>query len=229
MHGRGAPKALIVWGGWQIHEPQGAAELFGREMQARGFNVEISNSLDALVDPENLASHDLVVPIWTMGTITDAQLAALLGAVESGVGLAGFHGGMCDAFRGSPDYQFMTGGQWVAHPGGDGVSHVVHITDTSHPITAGVGDFTVTTEQYYMHVDPANKVLATTRFPVAPGPHTPNGEVDMPVVWTKYFGSGRVFYCSLGHSVTILRQPEVLQLCIQGFLWAARNGDPQTA
>jgi type 1 glutamine amidotransferase len=130
---------------------------------------------------------------------------------------------MCDAFRDATEYQFMTGGQWVAHPGNDGVDYTVRITDPEHFITAGSpAEFAVTSEQYYMHTDPANKVLAVTRFPTVDGPHVPNGPVDMPVVWTKFYGQGRVFYCSLGHHADVVAQPEVLRLCLRGTLWAAR-------
>jgi type 1 glutamine amidotransferase len=184
--------------------------------------VEVADTLDALIDGERLRALDLIVPVWTMGTITKEQLQPLLAAVESGVGLGGCHGGMCDSFRDATDYQFMTGGQWVAHPGNDGVDYTVRIVDPAHFITAGSpGEFAVTTEQYYMHTDPANRVLAVTRFPTVEGPHSPNGPVDMPVVWTKYYGRGRIFYCSLGHHADVVAQPEVLRLCRRGLLWAA--------
>lgn len=164
---------------------------------------------------------DLIVPVWTMGTITSEQLKPVLQAVESGVGIAGCHGGMCDAFRQSTEWQFMTGGQWVAHPGNDGVEYEVHIIPGSHEIVAGITDFTVKSEQYYLHVDPAVKVLATTRFPIVPGPHAANGVVDMPVVWTKMWGKGRVFYCSLGHHNDIIAAEPALTIMKRGFAWAA--------
>jgi type 1 glutamine amidotransferase len=115
----------------------------------------------------------------------------------------------------------MTGGQWVAHPGNDGTNYRVNIVERDHSITRGIEDFDVSSEQYYMHVDPAVKVLASTRFPVAPGPHVPNGQVDMPVTWIKYYGKGRVFYCSLGHQADIVELPPVLDMCTRGLLWAA--------
>jgi type 1 glutamine amidotransferase len=211
-----------VWGGWDGHEPEQVAGIFARELRACGFDVEVADTLDSLIDGERLRGLDLIVPVWTMGTITKEQLQPLLAAVESGVGLGGCHGGMCDSFRDATDYQFMTGGQWVAHPGGDGVHHTVRITDPAHFITAGSpAEFAVRTEQYYMHTDPANRVLAVTRFPTVEGPHSPNGPVDMPVVWTKYYGRGRIFYCSLGHHADVVAQPEVLRLCRRGLLWAA--------
>ncbi|HZT42057.1 MAG TPA: ThuA domain-containing protein [Chthonomonadaceae bacterium] len=215
-------KALVVWGGWMGHEPDQVAEIFEKQLRQNGFQVEVSDTLDAYLDVNKLKALDLIVPIWTMGTIKGEQLNPLLEAVKSGVGLAGCHGGMCDSFREATEYQFMTGGQWVAHPGNDGVEYTVRITDPGHFITQGTpSEFAVKSEQYYMHVDPANKVLATTRFPTADGPHVPNGPVDMPVVWTKYYGKGRVFYNSLGHVANIMRQPDPLRLMTRGFLWAA--------
>jgi type 1 glutamine amidotransferase len=213
---------LIVWGGWEGHQPEQVAAIFADGLRRRSFKVEVANTLDALRDEEHLRTLDVIAPIWTMGTISSEQLQPLLAAVQAGVGIAGCHGGMCDAFRDAPDYQFMTGGQWVAHPGNDGVTHAIHIVDHDHFITAASQDFSVSTEQYYLHVDPANRVLATTRFPVADGPHVANGPVDMPVVWTKLYGDGRVFYCSLGHHADVVSQPDVLRICMRGLLWAAR-------
>jgi len=116
----------------------------------------------------------------------------------------------------------MTGGQWVAHPGNDGVRYAVKIGPTKHAITEGIGDFEVASEQYYMHVDPGIKVLATTHFPVADGPHAPNGDVEMPVVWIKQYGKGRVFYDSLGHQANIVEAEPNRTLMRRGFSWAAR-------
>jgi type 1 glutamine amidotransferase len=219
-------KALIVWGGWDGHEPQQVAEIFERELKAKGFQVEMSDTLDAYTDGEKLKQLSLIVPVWTMASITGEQLNPLLEAVKSGVGLAGCHGGMCDSFRAETEYQFMTGGQWVSHPGNDGTEYTVRITDPNHFITQGApAEFAVKSEQYYMHVDPANKTLAVTKFPVADGPHVANGEFDMPVIWTKYYGQGRVAYNSLGHHADIVEQKEILPLMVRGMLWAAHAED----
>ena len=214
-------KALIVYGGWEGHEPGPLAAVFRRALEETGFSVDTSDTLDAFIR-QDLGALDLIVPIWTMGRITGEQVKPVLAAVESGVGLAGCHGGMCDAFRDNTDWQFMTGGQWVAHPGNDGVGYSVDITDQEHVISRGIDSFEVTSEQYYMHVDPAINVLATTRFPIADGPHRGNGAVDMPVVWTKLYGSGRVFYCSLGHRASIMEVEPAFTLMKRGFAWAAR-------
>ena len=221
-----ARKALIVWGGWDGHEPESVAEIFQKALMQHGFEAEASDTLDAFLDGEKLKSLDLIVPVWTMGSITNEQLKPVLEAVKGGVGIGGCHGGMCDSFRAATEWQFMTGGQWVAHPGNDGVDYAVDVTDPDHFITStSPASFSVKSEQYYMHVDPAVRVLATTRFPTADGPHVKNGAFDMPVVWTKYYGEGRVFYSSLGHHADIVAQPECLEIATRGLLWAARAED----
>ena len=217
-------KALIVCGGWDGHEPERVAELFSRLLRDDGFAVEVSGTLDAFKDRAKLAALSVIVPVWTMGTITPEQLDPVLAAVRGGVGIAGCHGGMCDAFRDTTEWQFMTGGQWVAHPGNDGVRYTVNIRpDMPSPITQGIEDFDVVSEQYYMHVDPAVRVLATTRFPVAEGPHIANGPVDMPVLWTKLYGRGRVFYSSIGHTAAVTASEPHLTILRRGFAWAARQ------
>lgn len=215
-------KALIFQGGWQGHEPAEVAEILARILKEEQYEVKVTNTLDTL-EQDDLTSYDLIVPNWTQGQITNEQLKPLLDAVASGVGLAGLHGGMGDSFRMATDYQFMVGGQWVAHPGNDGIDYTVHILDQDHPLTAGMKDFQVTSEQYYMHVDPAVKVHVTTRFPIAEGPYKANGEVDMPVVWTKMWGKGKVYYCSLGHVAEIVNLPEVMELMRKGMTYATRD------
>jgi uncharacterized protein len=217
-------EALIVWGGWNGHQPKQVGEIFTRVLREEGFKVEVSDTLDAFKDEAKLMGLSLIVPVWTMGKIAGEQLKPVVNAVTSGVGIAGCHGGMCDSFREATEWQFMTGGQWVAHPGNDGVKYSIHIKDPDHEITRGLKDFEVASEQYYMHVDPAVRVLATTTFPTSgvDGPHTGNAFFEMPQVWTKYYGQGRVFYNALGHQANIFDIPEALELMRRGFRWAAK-------
>lgn len=205
--------ALIFQGGWQGHHPAAMAELLAGLLRPHDFAVTISDTLDVLKTLD-LQQFDLIVPMWTMGKIENEQLNPLLEAVKSGVGLAGNHGGMGDAFRDQPEYQFMVGGQWVAHPGNDGVTYTVHIDGVPSPLTEGVHDFVVTSEHYYMHVDPGNTVLATTRF----------GSVVMPAAWTKHYGKGRVYYLSLGHTPEVIsKSPEAMTMMGRGMVWAAEG------
>ena len=211
--------ALMVWGGWDGHEPKQCVDVFAPYLQEQGFEVRISDSLEVYLEADYLKSLSLIVPVWTMGEITAEQGAGLLKAVESGVGIAGWHGGMGDSFRNNTEYQFLVGGQWVAHPGGV-IHYKVNIIDHEDPITAGLADFEMDSEQYYMHVDPSNEVLATTTFN---GEHCPwiDGVV-MPVAWKRTWGKGRVFYSSLGHVAKDFEVPEARTIMQRGMCWAAR-------
>lgn len=212
--------ALIFFGGWDGHEPRPCAELFATQLSSRGFKVELADSLLPLNDPAQLASYALIVPLWTMGTLAAEPEQNLVNAVLGGVGVAGFHGGMGDAFRGSINYQWMVGGQFVAHP--DNMKdYDVHVVNRSDPIMAGIDDFRVHTEQYYMLVDPRNEVLATTTHHSTTATWT--DDVVMPCVWKKRHGEGRVFYSALGHSrAEFERVPQQLELTLRGMVWAAR-------
>ena len=213
-------KALVIWGGWNGHEPQQTTSLAAELLRAEGFEVDVRDSMDIYKDAEAMKTFDLVVPCWTMGQIVAEQEKGLEDAVASGVGLAGWHGGMCDAFRNNTSYQFMTGGQWVSHPGGI-VDYVVNITAHHDLITAGLKDFKMKSEQYYMHTDPGNEVLATTTFSDQYGTPWIKGTV-MPVVWKRKWGQGKVFYTSLGHVAKDFEVPEAREILRRGMLWAAR-------
>lgn len=218
-------RALIVWGGWDGHEPEKVADLFATILTSEGYEVDVQDTLDAFLQPLNELS--LIVPVWTMGEISAEQCRNVCTAVaDHGVGLAGCHGGMCDAFRASTEWQYMTGGQWVAHPGDDGVKYTVNIDRTNpHPVTEGLPDFEVVSEQYYLHTDPGNNVLATCEFPnpsvTNPVPPVSN-QCAMPTVWTKSYGLGRVFYTALGHNRRVLEEAVPHEICRRGLLWAAK-------
>ncbi len=197
-------KALVTWGGWDGHEPEQVAHIFRDMLENEGITVELSDSLAAFGDAEKLATLDLIVPVWTMSSLSREDGAIVAEAVANGLGVAGCHGGMCDAFRDNPLWQFVTGANWVAHPGGDGVRYRVKITRPDHDLVSGIDDFDVSSEQYYLHIDPANEVLATTRTDVVTWYHSPNGPVDMPVVWTREWGLGRVYYNALGHKANVI-------------------------
>ena len=211
-------KVLYVYGGWAGHEPKQSVDVFVPWLKSEGAEVVVSNTLDSYLDSKLMDSVDLIIQIWTMGKITNAQEAGLLKAVKNGAGLAGWHGGTGDSFRENVEYQFMVGGQWVAHPGGV-IDYSVTVSNSKDPVTKGLKDFKMHSEQYYMQVDPNVKVLATTTFS---GEHAAwiDGCV-IPVVWKKYYGNGRVFYSSLGHKMVDFEVPEALEIQKRGIRWAA--------
>ena len=213
--------ALFIYGGWEGHQPRETAELMAQALVKHNFQIELAGNLQVLEDAAKLARMDLIVPVWTMGQISQEQVLNLLAAVRHGTGLAGWHGGMGDAFRSCPEFQFAVGGQFVCHPGGI-VEYEVRIREHDDPIMIGLTNFKLTSEQYYMHVDPSNKVLASTFF---------SGEhegfdwirgVELPAVWKRRYGQGRVFYSSLGHNGADFQVPQVKEITTRGLIWAAR-------
>ncbi|MCL1887844.1 MAG: ThuA domain-containing protein [Kiritimatiellaeota bacterium] len=214
------PRALIVYGGWDGHQPVECAERFAEWMTQRGFDVNKQPTLDAYLDKKIMKDLAVIIPLWTMGTISGEQSKGLADAVAAGAGLAGWHGGMCDAFRWDVGYQFMTGGQWVAHPGGC-VDYTVTDLDQTDATTKGLKNFKMNSEQYYMHYDPSNTCLAWTTFDGKHGSPWIKG-VRIPVVWKRMWGKGRIFYTSLGHVNKDWDVPEAFEIMKRGIQWAAR-------
>ena len=213
-------KAIMVWGGWEGHEPKQCVDIFAPILEEEGFAVTISDTLDTYKDRDLMAEQDLIVPAWTMGQIEGEQEQGLLAAVDRGAGVAGWHGCMADSFRNNTTYQFMVGGQFVAHPDSI-IDYTVNIAAPDDPIVAGLDDFQMYSEQYYMHTDPGNQVLATTTLEGRQSAPWVNGTV-MPVVWKRAWGAGRVFYSSLGHVARDFDVPEAREIQRRGMIWASR-------
>jgi len=216
-------EVMIVWGGWPGHEPETCAHIIKEMLEEENMKVRLESSTEAFADPA-ISKLSLIVPIYTQSKIEKKEVDNLSKAVESGVGLGGYHGGMGDAFREAVDYQFMCGGQWVCHPGDPkndyNVDYTVNITKPNDPVMKGIKDFPYRSEQYYLHVDPSIEVLATTTFSGQYAPWTKG--VVMPVVWKHLHGQGRVFYSSLGHASKEFQVPEMRTILKRGLLWAAR-------
>ncbi len=218
-------RVLIVFGGWDGHEPGRYVGILLPWLTSEGAMVDTTSSLEIYTDSAYMTSVDLIIQAFTMSQITPQQEEGLLRAVREGAGLAGWHGGLADSFRNNPDYQYMVGGQWVAHPGGV-IDYTVNITIHDDPVTAGLDDFRMHSEQYYMHVDPNVKVLATTTFS---GEHDYWSEgCTMPVVWKKMYGRGRVFYSALGHVAADMDVPEALEILRRGIRWSAQSRHEST-
>lgn len=218
-------KALMVWGGWDGHTPRESVEVFKPLLEEGGFEVELRDSLDAYLDRDLMESLGLIVQSWTAGTLSADQEKGLLETVRGGAGFAGWHGGVIDAFHDNVNYHFMTGGQWVAHPGDIVPSHRVEIADPEHPVTKGINGFEIRdSEQYYVHADPGNRVLCTTTFTGDFGDRStyPAGVV-MPYAWTRSWGKGRVFVACWGHTYRDFEILEAREIVRQGLLWAGNR------
>lgn len=210
---------LIVYGGWKGHQPEVFAKKISSWLENQKANVTLSKSTASYTDNELMQSLDLVIQHITMSEMSNRESKGLRNAIARGVGLAGCHGGLGDSFRNDTEYQYMVGGQFVKHPGGQ-IDYEVTISNSTDLITAGISDFSLKTEQYYMHFDPNIEILATTSFS---GQHDAwiDG-VEMPVVWKKTYGKGRVFYSALGHSEDIFEIPEAWNIMTRGIEWAVK-------
>ena len=210
---------LVVWGGWEGHQPEVFANLVEKWLISQKSNYKISNGIEAYDDYEELIKYDLIIQSITMGEIDENRANNLIKAVSNGVGIAGAHGGLGDSFRNNPNYQFMIGGQWVSHPGGK-VDFKVNFLDDD--LTKGLNDFEINSEQWYVHYDPNIEIIATTTFTYDFFSWI-NGVV-MPVAWKKTFDKGKVFYTSIGHDpMEFEKHPDAWKLLTRGFIWAARN------
>jgi len=227
-------RALVVRGGWDGHMPVETTELFILFLERHGFEVRIENGTAIYRDAAYLDTVDLIVQINTMSRIEPDELAGLQRAVRNGTGLAGWHGGIADAYRDSPDYLHMIGGQFAHHAGKDPaertggqednyIPYTVHITELgrTHPITEGIDDFELVTEQYWVLSDEYNEVLATTTQGVRPWDAW-NRPVTSPAIWTRQWGSGRIFVSAPGHRLEIVEEPHLRTIIERGLLWAAR-------
>jgi len=212
-------KALCTYGGWEGHTPEKSMRIMADLLIKDGFEVDFKNSLKPLEDASYLESLNLIVFCHTMSKIKKEQEKNLIEAVMNGVGLAGWHGGLNDAFRENVEYQFMTGAQFVSHPGGANTTYTVNFVPEkkNDPIIKGLNDFTITSEQYYMHVDPNIEVLATTTFHSLAMPWIDG--VVMPVAYKKRWGDGKIFYASIGHTYKDFSIPDALELMHRGMLW----------
>jgi uncharacterized protein len=212
-------RALLLHGGWEGHEPERVADFAASRLLA---SCEIVRSTDLnMLEPDVLARFDLLVPIWTFGELSNTQETALLNAVAGGLGMVAWHGA-ASSFLNSRPHKFLLGGQFVGHPGGNELSYLVNFANDD-PLVAGIQDVRVTSEQYYLLVDPAVSVLATTAVH-GDGMNWIAG-VRMPVIWKRSWGQGRVFYCSLGHDVSVLEHPCISTVLRRAVRWAIRHSD----
>lgn len=216
-------RALVVRGGWQGHDPAGCTEVFTPRLERAGFEVTVAEDLAVYDDAGLLAATDLVVHSWSGGELTAAQEANLVAAVEAGTGFAGWHGGVIGTNVANARYLRMVGGRFLWHPDGfqEFTVRIAAMPDRDGEITEGITDYDVVTEHYWVLTDALNTVLATSVL--APGSAGPwDVPVEFPVVWTRLWGAGRVFVCTLGHRVADLQVPQTATIVGRGLAWAAR-------
>ncbi|MDQ0680675.1 type 1 glutamine amidotransferase [Arthrobacter pascens] len=230
----GRKTALVVRGGWDGHQPVEATDRFIPFLKDNGYGVRVEESPKIYADADYMTGVDLIMQCMTMSTIERDEFEGLRTAVENGTGLAGWHGGIADSYRNTSDYLHLIGGQFACHPGkhpdecagGQSDNYVPYTVNmlpaaAEHPITRGISDFDLVTEQYWVLSDNYIDVLATTTQKVRPWDPW-NREVTSPAVWTRQWGQGRIFVCTPGHNVKVLEDTNVSTMIERGLLWASR-------
>ena len=227
-------RALVVRGGWDGHQPVEATEEFIPFLHEHNFEVQVHDSPAPYAEADLMAGIDLIMQCNTMNSISAEEFTGLRAAIEAGTGFAGWHGGIADSYRNTSDYLHLVGGQFATHPGkapserrghmdDNYVPHTIELTDAGreHPIMAGIDDFDLVSEQYWVLADDYNDVLATTTQKVRDWDPW-HREVTSPAVWTRLWGKGRIFVCTPGHRLDILQEANVGTIVRRGLLWASR-------
>lgn len=206
----GKIKTLLLTGG-PVHDGKAIGDVVFEAMNMTGkFDItRVHGDLDALLT-DRIAPFELVVFYWTMDQINESQKRGLMNHIAAGNGFVTFHSG-ADSFRGDPDYRSFVGGYFIGHP--KYRQYQVSVTENDSPITKDIVEFMITDEQYYLDYNPQVNVLAN-------GLH--KGKT-MPVLWTKDWGKGRIFYNALGHDAKACQQEVFQKLMIRGALWAAKR------
>ncbi len=229
-------RALVVRGGWEGHHPVEATELFIPFLKEQGYEVRIEESPEVYADADELAATDLVLQSMTMSSIEKDAFEGLRTAIENGMGFTGWHGGIADSYRASSDYLQLVGGQFATHPSkhpddvvgnseeDNYLPYTVEITDLGreHPITHGIPDFDLETEQYWVLHDDLIDVLATTTHPAPPW-HPWHRPIVSPAVWTRQWGKGRIAVATPGHSIDVLQNEHVRTIIERSILWVSRD------
>lgn len=202
-------RVLIIWGGWEGHNPENVANKLKELLMDRGYMVDSTSRLGALLNG-NLNDYSVIIPVWSCGIEGDIYLTQLIKAVESGVGIMAFHGGI-DWFS-TEKYYEMIGALYLYDTLPE--KYTVEVMD-DHVITDGINDFDVVSEKYFMQMDPTNNVLATAYY----------NEMNTPVMWTKNHKEGRVFYSTLAHSEEEVFSEPHQTILLNAVDWCAKNSD----
>ncbi|MBP3347856.1 MAG: ThuA domain-containing protein [Clostridia bacterium] len=209
-------KALIVCGN-DFHDPENISALFAEMLKE--LDCESTITWDPKALHGNLREYDLFIPLFTHADYADSTVSNISNAVANGLCMVGCHGGMSDACPSNLEWQLMVGSHWVAHPGCE-IDYRVNV-DKSSELIGDIEDFDVWTEQYYNLIDPAVKVHATTDVVELGRPHNANGVIKLPVVYTKMWGKGKIYYNALGHDVAVFEKyPGAKEMMRKGFMWA---------
>ncbi len=220
-----AERALVLWGGYPGHQPEEAVERFVPFLKNGGFDVVVANDLAAYADARLMSGLSLILQNWTKGDLTPDQFQGLSDAVRSGAGLVGWHGGLCDAFRHMPEYQFMTGGSGSLTRAEARLA-TPSILRQAPPRIRSWPDWAHSTSFPSSTTWQSTRRSRYSRQPrSAGGAEAPwINEAVIPAVWRRRWDHGRVFYMSWGHQASDFDVEPARVIAERGLLWAAGRG-----
>lgn len=150
------------------------------------------------------------------GELTNKQEMNILEFIKAGRGFIGLHGASA-SFKSHSKYFEMLGGRFIEHKRVKSFK-VINI-EKQHPITRGLEDFTVRDEPY-RHEFSMSKDIRILAIGDYQDVDNPNLE---PIMWTKSYGEGRVFYCSLGHRTNSLKSPIFQKIIQRAVKWVIKS------
>jgi type 1 glutamine amidotransferase len=149
---------------------------------------------------ESLKQYDGVIFASTTGDLPIPDQQAFIDWIKAGHAFIGIHAAS-DTFHGWPGFAEMLGGEFKQHGPQVGVECLNQ--DPSHPATAKLEKvWPIAQEEIYQFKNyDAAKVHDLLTMDKHPNTKEPG---HYPVSWCKSFGSGKVFYTSLGHREDVM-------------------------
>ena len=178
-------------------------------------------------DPESLAEGDLSTydtiflhfADWEEKRPSEKAQKGLEKAVKEGTGLVAIHFA-CGAFQEWNGFEAVIGRTWDQKKTHDPYGEfTVRITDRTHPVTAGLADFTTKDELYFC-------LTGTTRIHPLCHATSKVTKKDELMAHVLQYGKGRVFFTPLGHCVESLSRDGVIKLLEKACIWTS-GGIPE--
>lgn len=191
--------------------------------KSKAFTVDFAFTeadLAAKTTSDSLQKYDGFIFANTTGVLPLADKEAFLNAIKGGKGFVGMHSAS-DTFhaKGKVDpYLEMLGGEFETHHEQTGVECLVQ--DRNHPATKPLGQsYCIEVEEIYLIKSyDASKVHELLVLDKHPNKKQEAGH--FPVAWCKEYGTGKVFYTSLGHREDVWMNPTYQKHILGGIKWS---------
>ena len=151
--------------------------------------------------------------------ITEEQGAAIKDFVNSGKGFYALHN--CSHISlSSKNYREVMGGAYIGHP--PLRPFRVRASENSHPITQGMTDFIVNDEQHYVDYDKDKKYILLEAENIDGLTYENLGTKSISG-WAYDFGSGRVVFTAVGHTIDAMWNPQYVEIQKRSIRWLLKQ------